>query len=500
MNTLEFISTYLKSPIIAYRNKSLLCLFENSKCDQRTINQLGLNLDSDNLDIVLNSLRIIYSISLLGNPKLQTINGKIAKLGLQTNHFTIACLCRDILDEIGNKAAPKVKSITKKITPEIIETADEEMFFDNCDYSLEYSLGAKDYKYELSHICRTFRYDCKKAAKQVFANMRILGYRKKVQYWKERPSRWQYDFEGNRYETRLNYFARHAIQMFLMWCVKNLSTTESDWLELLTSQRKWDASLPKLNTQERPNFLRFTELEINTEKWIKSRIKNSDAYELFDPNAKWFPLYESTDFKYEDKAYNRHITTCFIKPPTFKISKKLEFSTPNYSCRNCYINELPIKARQDGRLYLDDSGNRHDELKDKLFPSYGIVSEDFDDCVKLFPAPEIIEHFKLSQRKNTLSYYKGSELVAYCVNWQDGYYRNVGRQGEDKFELANYGHLLMVKTKYIKKYLADKNLRLLVMGNVWKRKVDKWSHEGDYSNKKTSKHKWLSFEVIRFNR
>lgn len=499
MNTLEFISTYLKSPIIAHRKQSLLCLFENSKYDPRTIDQLRLNLSSDNLDIVLNSLRIIHSISLSGSPKLQKVTEKVAKLGMQTNHFTIASLCRDILDEIGGKAESKAKSVTNKITPDITEPTEGEMFFDNCDYSLEYSLGAKDYKYELSHICRAFKYDCKKAAKQVFANMRMIGYRKKVQYWKERPSRWQHDFEGNRYETRLNYFARHAIQMFLMWCVQNLSTTENDWLELLTSQRKWDASLPKLNIQERPHFLRFADLAINTEKWIKSRIKNSDAYELFDPKAKWFPLYESTDFKYEDKAFDRYAATCFLKPPIANLSKRIEFSPPHYSCRGCYINELPSLASQKGRLYLDDSNSRADELKNKLLPTYGVVTEDFDDYVKLFPALEIVEYFRLQQKRNSLDYYKGKELVVRCINWHDGYYRNVGRQGEDKLELAGHGHLLMIKTSYLKKYLEKKGLKLIVVGRISKHKVDKWSREYNFNDKKSSKNKWLSYEIIRFN-
>lgn len=498
MNTHEFLTMYLNSPIIAHRNKSLMCLFKNAKTDIKVIGRLGLNLSSDNFDIVLNSLRVLYAVSFVDSGKLKSISEEVAKLGLKTNHFAIASLCKDILNEIGGRAISKVKSITKKITPEIKVSADTEMFFDNCDHSLEYSLGDRDYKYELSNICKAFRYDCKKATKQVFVYMRMLGYKKSIQYWKDRPSRWQYDFEGNRYETRLNYFARNAIQMFLMWCVDNLITTEKDWLELLTDERKWDASIPQLMVRDRPSFLHFTDIGTETDTWIKQKINKQKAYELFDPKRGWIPLFESTNFKHEDKSFDRRVTTCFIRPPASNLSKKLEFSPPNYSCRECYINELPAEAIQSGKIYLDDSSSRHDELKDKLLPSYGIVSEDFDDFVKLFPAPEIIEYFKLTQQKNSLNYYKGKELVIYCVNWKDGYYRNVGRQGEDRFEPASYGHLLMVKTKYIKKYLEDNNLRLLAMGDIWKRKIDKWSHEGDYSNKKTSKHKRLSFEIIKF--
>ncbi|KKT24569.1 MAG: hypothetical protein UW07_C0012G0002 [Candidatus Nomurabacteria bacterium GW2011_GWF2_43_8] len=496
MNTLEFITKYLNSPIVAHRNKSLLCLFKE-RSNTEAIKQLGLNLDSNNFDIVLNSLRVIFAISHENQDKVKAMSAKIAKLGLKTNHFSIVFLCRDILNKIDGQVLD-INRITKRITPKLNGSENADYFSDNCDHFLEYSLGDRNHKYELSRICRTFRYDCKKATKQLFAYMRALGYKKGTQYWKERPSRWQHDFDGNRYETKLNYFARHGIQMFLMWCVNNLTARNDDWSEFLIDERNWDASMPQLMVQERPSFLHFTELKTETNIWIKQKINKKSTYEFFDPKKEWFPLYENSSFKHEDKSFDRHITACFIKPPVSNISRKLEFSTPNYSCRNCYINELPLKAKQNGRLYLDDSGNRHDGLKDKLFPSYGIVSEDFDDCTKLFPAPEIIEHFKLTQKKNTLNYYKGRKLVAYCLNWQDGYYRNVGRQGEDRFELANYGHLLMIKTKYLKKYLKDKKLKLLITGSVWKRKVDKWSHEGDYSNKKTSKHKWLSFEIVKF--
>lgn len=497
MNTLEFLTKYLSSPIVAHRNKSLLCLFEEGSSNKAIVKQLGLNLGSSNFDIVLNSLKIVLAISYKDHNKVKMLSDKIVKLGLKTNHFFTALLCRDILREIDDQIS-EISRITKRITPKLNSSENADYFIDNCDHFLEYSLGDRNYKYELSRICRTFRYDCKRATKQVFAYMRAFGYRKGTQYWKERPSRWQHDFDGNRYETRLNYFSRHGIQMFLMWCVNNLSARDDDWSEFLMDERNWDASMPELLVKEKPLFLNFTELKIETDTWIKQKIKKRSTYELFDPNKEWFPLFENSNFKHEDKSFDRRVTTCFIKPPVSNISKKLEFSTPNYSCRSCYVNELPIKAKQNGRLYLDDSGNRHDALKDKLFPSYGIVSEDFDDYVKLFPAPEIIEHFKLTQRKDTLNYYKGQELVVYCLNWHDGYYRNVGRQGEDRFELANYGNLLMIKTKYLKKYLKDKNLKLLVLGSIWKRKVDKWSHEGDYDNKKTSKHKWLSFEIIKF--
>lgn len=499
MNTPEFLTKYLNSPILAHRSKSLLCLFEEVELNQKAMGQLSVNLESNNLDIVFNILRILQTISLEDGSKVKPISKKIAQLGRKTNHFTIASLCRDILAKTGDKTLSKtVNSITKRITPKMKPSTNSEMFFDNCDYFLEHSLGAQDHKYELSNICRAFRYDCKKATKQVFAYMRILGYKKNIQYWKDRPSRWQYDFGGSRYETRLNYFARHAIQMFLMWCVNNLTATKEDWSEFLINERKWDASIPKLKIQVRPSFLHFVDIKEETSAWIKRRIKKDDAYELFNSKNKWIPLYENTNFKYEDKSFDRYVATCFIRPPISDLSRKIEFTPPHYNCRSCYINELPTKVIQNGRLYLDDSNSRHEDLKDKLLPSYGIVSEDFDDYVKLFPAREIIDHFKLTQQKNSLDYYRGKELVVCCINWRDGYYRNVGRQGEDRFELANYGHLLMIKTKYLKKYLKEKNLGLIAVGRIWKHKVDKWSREYNYNDKKSSKHKWLSFKTIKF--
>jgi hypothetical protein len=500
MSVLEFITQYLSSPIVAHRDKALMCLFEEVKSNKKVIKQLGVNISSDNLDIVLNSLRILQAISLENENQLKSISIKIAQVGKKTDHFAIAFLCSDILVNIqGEKEIRLAVPVSDRIKPNITADNDTEMFFDNCDHFLEYSLGAKEYRYQLSNICRAFRYDCKKATKQVFTYMRVLGYRKNIQYWKEKPSRWRNDFEGNRYETRLQYYARHSIYMFLMWCVEHLTTTDVAWSELLMSERKWDASIPKLNVVERPSFLRFTDLETNTEQWVKRRIKKSDAYELFNPKAVWFPLYESTDFKHEDKSFDRYVATSFIQPPISNISKKIEFFPPHYSCRGCYVNELPTQAAQDGRLYLDDTNSRADELKNKLLPTYGIVTEDFDDYVKLFPTLEIMEHFKLHQKKNSLDYYKGKELVVRCINWRDGYYRNVGRQGEDRFELANHGHLLLIKTKYLKRYLKEKNLKVIVVGRIWKHKVDKWSREYNFNDKKSSKNKWLSFEAIGFD-
>ena len=100
MNTIEFFTQYLNSPIVAHRNKSLLRLFEEANLDQKTIRHLGINLASGNLDIILNSLYILQAISLEDSNKLKFIREKIEQLGQKTNHFIIASLCRDILINI----------------------------------------------------------------------------------------------------------------------------------------------------------------------------------------------------------------------------------------------------------------------------------------------------------------------------------------------------------------------------------------------------------------
>jgi len=497
MNTFEFLSQYLASPIVAHRNRATLCLFQETMSNPQAINQFALNLQSRNFDVVLNSLKVLQAVGLRDPRKVASLSKKIINLGKETDHFGIANLCKDILANLEsvNSAKHWTGLISKKLTPKILKSEDSEMFFDNCDHFLEYSLGGKDYKYELSHICTAFRYDCKKASKQVFRYMKTLGYKKGTQYWKERPSRWRHDFEGDRYETKLQYYAKHAIKIFLMWCIKNLPITIGAWEEVLIYERKWDPSLSHLLVEEKPSFIRFTDLQMDTNAWLKKRIKKADAYELFYPKVEWIPLYENTNFRSEDKSFDRYVTTCFIRTPIGKLSRKIKLAPIYYSCRGCYISELPIKAKKKGWLTLDNYSG-YDLLKGRLAPSYGIVSEDFDDYVKLFPAPEIIEYFKLTQKKNSLEYSKNGELVIRCINWRSGYHRDISSQGEDRFELANYGHLLMIKAKYLKKYLKDNDLKLIAVGNIWKRKVDKWSQEYDYKSK-NSRHKWLSFEIIK---
>jgi hypothetical protein len=467
--------------------------------NQQAIKQLSVNLESKNFDIVMGSLRIQLALSLRDPERIKPLISKITSIGMHTNHFGIATLCKDILvnlqDIIPSLANP-ASLISKRLTPKL-KTTDNlaGMFYANCDHSIEYSLGSKDYKYALSNICEVFKYDCKKAYRQVTHYMKDLGYKKGTQYWKERPSHWRHDYEGNRYETTLSYYARHAIQLFLMWCVKNLSTSFETWEALSINERRWDASLPELLIEERPPFFKFTDLRLDVVTWLKKRIKKADAYELLNPNTAWVPLYEDTTFRSEDKSFNRFVITCFIRTPIGKLSRKIQLAPVHYSCSKCYINELPMEAKEKGWMSLSDY-NHYDFLEDKLTPSCGIVLEDSGDYVKLFPAPEIVEYFKLTQKKNSLVYYKGREQIIRCINWRGGYHRNVGSRGEDRFELANYGRLLMIKTKYLKRYLEENGFKLIAAGRIWKRKVDQGGRDYDYK-RKNSRYKLVSFEIVK---
>ncbi|MFA5033512.1 MAG: hypothetical protein WC614_10900 [bacterium] len=499
MDILEFLSQYLASPIVAHRNRATLCLFQEALTNSQAVSQLGLNLRSKNFDIVFGSLRILLAISLRAPEKVKPLIKGIISLGKQTGHFGIANLSKDILANLINvnlSLQHPIDLISTRVTPAMkYANNSNDIFYTNCDHFIEYELGGKNNMYEFSHICEVFKYDCKKAFRQVTYYMKIIGYKKGVQYWEESPSSLRYDIEGKHYKTRLHYYARHAIQMFLMWCVKNLSVSIETWKNFLVNERKWDASIPDLLVEEKPEFIKFTDLQVDAGAWLKKRIKKADAYELLNSKAEWIPLYERTYFKTEDKSFEKRVTTCFVRTPTEKLSKKIKVIPVDYSCRSCYINELPLKAKKK-ELLNTNKYSHSDFLEDRLIPSYGTVSEDFGGYVKLFPAPEIVEYFKLTQKKNSLEYYKGKQLVIHCINWESGYHRNIDGYGEDKFELANYGYLLIISSKYLKRYLLKNNLKLIAVGEIWKRKVGNLGREYPY-NSKNAKYKQLSFEIVK---
>lgn len=494
MTTLELLSKYLGSPIIADRNRALECLIKEAMKNENAIRQLELNLKSNNFDIVWFSLKLLKAISLRDTNKIKTIKNPLLHLGENTQHFGIAKLCKDILENLNNIDYSNKKSFNKLI-PKFVDLTDNSYFFVNCDHSLKYLFGSEEYSSELSRICRAFRYDGKKATKQLFTFMKSIGYKKGKLYWKEVPSHWRNYYGRERYEIRVSYFARHGLQMLLQWCVKNLVITREAWEELLVCERDFDPSIPTLLFDEKPCLIKFDDLNMKLVAWLNKKITTKETYKLLDPKAKWIPLYESTYFKSEDKSYDRNVTTCFIKKPIGKLKQKEEMSSVNYECRRCYINEVPIKAESNNWLF-ERSDNTDSNIDSKLIPSYGIVTESFNDFVILFPTPEIVERFKLKQKKNTLEYYKGKELVIYCINWRSGYKRNIGRSGEDRFELVNYGQLLMIKTKFLKKYLEEKNFKLLAVGNIWKWKLE--NSGKDYGNRDdNSKYDWLPVKIIK---
>lgn len=497
MKTLEFLSKYLGSPIVSHRQRSALLLFKEARSNPLAVKQLGVNLHSKDYNVILYSLRILLAIVAHDPRIIQSIAPEIIKVAKKTDHYGIARLCLEILIAIGaidSTFEPFIKSLDRKITPVIKEPNDPDPFSAHCDYFIEYALGSQDLKYELNQICDAFRYECSKAFKKVSKTMRVLGYRKAKSSRESNPPRWRHDFYGTHYQTKLFYYSRHSIQIILMWCVHNLPISSGAWDELLIYERKWDPSVPELLIEEQPAIVGFLDLVTGVDDWMKKKVKKEEVYKLIDSSAEWVPLYERTHFKDEEKSYERFVTTGFIKSPIGKLPKKTEISIPYYQASNSFINELPILAKKKGLLNLYNY-NRDDLLDGKLFPAYGVGSGEYDKYVRLFPAPEIIENLKLVQKKNTLEYYKRNELVIRAINWCGGYDRDVDNRGEDRYEVINYGHILLIKTKYLKKYLKDNKYKLIAVGEVSKRKVKRWS-ENSYESK-NFRHKIANLEIMK---
>lgn len=490
MDTLEYLSQYLSSPIVSHRNRAINIFVENALLNSAAVDQLGKNLGSENLDIVIGSLKIIFAVSLRNKSTTSRLSKKIMSLGKKSEHFEVVLLCKEILANLNNTST--AENLKKKLTPCFKNKVSTKPFHVDCDLFIEYALGNQKYKYVLENICDIFEIDCKKAFKKVKRLMKELGYKDNKQYRKERPHRWRYDFDGVQFETSLNYYARHALNLFLMWCIQNLNTSEEGWDEFVSSKQIWDLAIPESLISKKPYWLVFKDLNTDVNTWLKMRIKKEEAYELLNLENKWVPLYEYTHFKGEGKSLNRYMSTCFIMKPTGKISKKMEFKPPRYSCDDCHINNLPISAYENGQIWLHEDSH-YDFLKDKLLPTFGTASENYADYCKVFPAPEIVNYFKLKQKKNTLEYYKGKELVIHCINWRGGYRRSVDNRGEDEFELANYGYILMIKSKYLKKYMRENKLKLIAVGSISKYKIKMWSHDYDSKN---SKYKWLPMKIL----
>lgn len=491
MSTLQFLSKYLASPIVAHRQKAMISLFKEVFTNPKALNAIALNLKSDNFDIVQNSLRVLLAVCYRNAKKIKPLQIKLIALAQKTNHFAILKLCHEILSLVNIKDS-RVQELSRKLTANLITRTNDEYFYDNCNHSLEYLFHSKDCAYELAHICRAFRYDCKRAEKQVIRYMKSMGYKKGSQYWRQRPYLYEYDFEGKRFETTIHYYSRHSIQMFLLWCFNNLSISKEDVDELFFYERNWDPSIPKLLVQQQPDLIKFPDMELAPEKWLRKKIIKNDVYNLIsDKSSVWFPLYEDTKLRTDKKSYSKYVSVCFIKKPIGKITKSKDTTpTVHYICRNCYINEVPEWAFKNGFFSTENESSTR--LEDKLISSFGYIQDEFDDILKLFPAPEIFDFFRLKQKNNTLEYYKGTELVVQCINWQAGFHRNVGVGREERFELSNYGSLLLIKTKFLKKYLKAMNFKLFARGSITKHLVN------DYKtfDIKDYMYKWIPFEII----
>lgn len=497
MKTKNFITKYLASPVIAHRKKALEVFFNEAQSNVDSRQQLIENLTSKNYDIVFNSLKVLRSLAEYDPQNISGYESKIVLLAKRTDHFGIVWLCKeisDILHEAEILSDTENKAIQDKVTPTFKPSTGEGHFYDRCDFSLEYKLGNQDLKYELEHICDAFRYECKKAQRKVLASMRSLGYKEEKVYRETKPARWRDDHYGFRYETDLYYFSRNSVQIFLLWCVKNLQISEEAWRELVRYEREWDPSPPEsFLITGKPDIVGNLDLSEDITKWLKTRVKKEEVYKLIDLSSEWVPLYENTYLKHDEKAFSRHIYTCCIKKPLGKFSRKTELSIPYYRAEKSYINELPIEAEKSGNLYLDNR-NHDEDLDSKLIPTYGSSSEEYDEYVRMFPSPEIVRSLKLRQKRNTMEYYHGRELVVKNIHWRDGYESSAGGRGEDRYELATYGQVLLMKSKFLKQYLKQNKLKLLALGDISKRKEKRY---GGYEFKReNSRYKRASLEFF----
>ncbi len=504
MNTLAFISKYLSAPPVPWRSSAYTALYKSALVDDKAIKQLKQNLRSDNLDIVENSLKVLLSLSQKTPVRVLSLKTDICNTAQRCRHFKIAYFAKNILADLVKIDASVNKELYKVInliTPKIfISTRREETYYRSysCEHGVEYTLGDESYKYRLSEICNAFEYDCKKALKKVLQIMRGMGYKKDTHYWKAVPPRWRRNYyrDENGYKTKLHYCSHHSIQIFLIWCINNLPLTKESWDSFLREQKNFDPSFVNQKISDRPSFIKFVDLNLDAKVWLKQKIKREDVFNSVKLSNPWVVLYENTYIRYEDKVFDRDISTCFSKTSLKSVKKKKEVFAPYYDCRNTGINEVPTIANQSKKLSV--YGHNSEEIERKISPSHGTISEtNFETTFNpIFPAPDLVDFLKLKQRKGTLEYYKGKELVVHCINWQNGYIANSGRSGEDKFQIVDHGTVLIIKSKYLKSFLKARKLRLISTGEITKRKIDKYGTGWDYKVEDT-KRKRFAFEVSK---
>lgn len=503
MDTLTFISKFLSTPVVKWRDSAYTALYNSALVDDNAIEQLKKNLYSDNLDVVENSLKVLFSLSQKVPSRILNLKMDICKTAKRCKHFKITYYSKNILEDLATldiSVNKEFSTVTNLINPKsFIPNRRKEDYYCSysCEYDVKYTLGDENYKYRLNDVCNTFEYDCKKALRKVLQIMRGMGYKKGFQYWKDIPSRWRRGYHDEKsYKTKLHYYSYHSIQMFLIWCINNISVTKESWDYFLDKQGDFDPSFVAQKISDRPEFIKFIGANVDVKAWLKQKIKREDVFGAVKLSNPWVVLYENTYIRYEDKVFDRDISTCFSSVSLSNVKKKKEVFAPYYDCRNTRIDEVPTIASQKNKLSV--YGNNLRGVEGKLFPSYGIISETTLETTfnPIFPAPELVDFLKLKQRKGALEYYKGRELVVQCINWENGYIANSDRSGEDKFQTADYGSVLIIKSKYLKDFLKARKLRLLSTGEITKRKIDKYSTGWDYKPENT-KHKRFIFEASK---
>lgn len=505
MGKLDSISKFISAPVTKWRYQSkLLILDEILKGNADLFKVVLKNLSSNDLTLIEDSLEVLVGISEKKPKLLANYAHLIIKVASRCKHYKIrhcSLLIFQNLSKLHHKHERGRKNISLLCTP-VFRTRDAKEIRREWPYHLKYTLGEHE-SYLIQEICEAFEVTHNKGIKVIFSLMRSLGYRQKKLYWKEIPRKWKDDYgnQGHIYRSEMYIFVHHAINQFIIWCVENYQINEKDWDEIALGLREFDPSFSEQEVACKPGFINFENPNQKAEEWLKQKIDARDIYKRVTLANQWVSLYENTQLRYDDKSFDLHCVTCFLKGKHLPRMKKTEFYPPSYESHNSlFINELPLSAFKNSLIYSSHFNHPRLDLTDILIPSFGSTHfNQYSDNYYLFPSPELFIGLDLIQKKGTLEYYKGRELVIKCLNWKGGYFHISPRYGSENWETAESGTILLIKRKYLKDFLQKNGLSLIAKATVTKRKIS--SHSGrnedssDYS-KKNYIHRYLPYKII----
>jgi hypothetical protein len=503
MKAINFVNNMLKSSPIVWRSTGKKILCKEALINKDAVAELFTNLNSKDLDIVENTMKVLFSVAHNDPEKIIHLKADIVATAKRCQHFKICFFSKKIIEsmlQLNPSVTTEITEIETMIKPKKIITGNSSQpyYSRDCRHDAEYILGGVDYRYQLNDVCHAFNYDCSKALKKVLRTMKKLGYEKNKLYWKDVPRRWSKGYSRNEvYKTRLHYSSYHSIQLFVMWCLENLPIKREAWDEYLIEQEGYEPIFTDDLIEDRPEFIKL-DTKIETNKWLKQKIKRNEVYQSSNLDKDWTILYEDTRIRFEDKLFERDIASCFSKSSLNKVKNKADVFAPYYDCRNVNIDKVPEQAFFSGKLYI--SGGNLPEIESELVPSYGKISEkEYEgNYSPIFPCPELITALGLKQKKGTLNFYKDNELVIKNINWRNGFFFSVGHGGEDRFNQTNNGCILIIKTKHLKKYIKTNKLRLLSTGEISKSKIDKYGDSYEYKPENI-KRKRFTFNITKLS-